>query len=149
VARFPKIQSPCPYKNPLALMDGDMCRMCKRQVVDLNGMSDSQRVALMEGCSGEICVTYKLSVRPVLAAAAFAALAVAAPTAAAAADSIDFVVVTGGIKDTIHVEYVEDPADAKIPALPVVYEDKAAAPAAKAAEPVRHAAAPVTPKAGS
>jgi L-alanine-DL-glutamate epimerase-like enolase superfamily enzyme len=131
MALFPKIQSPCPYKNDLAaLMDGDMCRMCNRQVVDLNGMSDGERVALMAGCSGDICVTYKLSVRPVLAAAALAAMSIAVPTAAAAQDATSEIeTIVGGIKDTAHVEYVQDPADATIPELPVVFEKKP--PAAK------------------
>ena len=33
MAIFPKIQSPCPYKGNLSdIMDGDLCRLCKRQV---------------------------------------------------------------------------------------------------------------------
>jgi hypothetical protein len=31
MASFPKIQNPCPYQDNLAaIMDGDMCRMCRR-----------------------------------------------------------------------------------------------------------------------
>lgn len=140
MALFPKIQSPCPYKNNLAaVMDGDMCRMCKRQVFDLTDMSDGARVAFLEGCTGEVCVSYRQRVRPALAAAAIAAAALVAPVAAAACETTDTEWVTvGGIKDTSKIEYVQDPADAKIPELPVVYENKPPPPAAK--EPVRHAA---------
>ncbi len=36
MAVYPKIQSPCHYKgNSSSIMDGDTCRMCKRQVFDL------------------------------------------------------------------------------------------------------------------
>ena len=124
MALYPKIQSPCPYKGDLsAIMDGANCRLCKRQVFDLSDMSDGERVAFMAGCKGEeVCVSYR--VRPMLAAAALAVAAIAAPTAAAACDATDEVVVTmGGIKDTNHVQFVQyDPADRTVPNLPVVYE---------------------------
>ena len=101
-----------------------MCRMCKRQVVDLSPMSDAQRVAFLENCSGEVCVSYKFSVRPALAAAAIAVASIAVPTAAAACDTSEVVVTVGGIKDPKNVQFVEDPSDSAIPVLPVVYEDK-------------------------
>lgn len=138
MALFPKIQSPCPYKGDLsAILDGSMCRLCKRQVFDLSDMSDGERVAFMQGCSGEVCVTYR--VRPVLAAAAIAAAAFAVPTAAAACTETN-AFETGGIKDTAHVQYVqytEDPADREMPVLPVLYDGKPAKPAEKPAAPPR------------
>src|SRR5665213_4627527 len=74
MALDPKIQSPCPYKNNLAaIMDGDVCRMCKRHVFDLSGMSDVERDFLIKGCKDEICVSYKFPIRPAIAAAALAA----------------------------------------------------------------------------
>ena len=143
MALFPKIQSPCPYTDRFAtIMDGDMCRMCKRQVFDLTDMSDGERVAFMKGCGGEVCVSYKVRVRPALAAAALAALAIAAPTAAAAQIE-DVVVTAGGIKDTAHVEYVKAADDRGAPELPVVYENKAPDPVAKNTSlppPTRHPA---------
>ena len=46
VGLFPKIQSPCPYKGNLAdVMDGDVCRLCKREVTDLTALGDDERVA--------------------------------------------------------------------------------------------------------
>ncbi len=118
---YPKIQSPCPYKNDLsAVMDGDFCRMCKRHVVDLSPMNDDQRVAFLKGCSGEVCVSYRIPAR--LAAAAMAIAAVTAPVAAAAqCVNEEIEIIMGGIKDTKHTEFVKD--DGTIPLLPVVYDD--------------------------
>jgi predicted Fe-S protein YdhL (DUF1289 family) len=137
MALFPKIQSPCPYKsNIAALMDGDMCRACKRQVVDLTDMTDGERVAFMKSCTGEVCVSYRFPVRPVLAAAVMAA-AIAVPVAAAACQAEETVAVEmGGIKDPANVKFVENPGDKAIPELPVVYENagaKQASPGAQAA----------------
>ena len=127
MAIFPKIQSPCPYKGDLsAIMDGDMCRLCKREVFDLSGMSDGERVAFMKGCAGEVCVSYRL--RPALAAAAFAVAAIALPTAAAACSDATEVetVIVGGIKDPANVQYVKDNSSDAVPEIPVVYESTAA-----------------------
>ncbi len=163
MAIFPKIQSPCPYKSQLAsVMDGDMCRMCQRQVFDLTDMDDAGRMAFMAGCKEEVCVSYRLPVR--LAAAAVALAALATPMAAAAADAaaapqeVITEVMVGGIKDLAHVKYIEDPADKAMAELPVVYEGdagpakaaaatpaadgKAAPSAAKDARPVSSPAAP-------
>ena len=126
MALFPKIQSPCPYKGKLsAIMDGDVCRLCKREVFDLTDMSDGERVAFMKGCSGQVCVTYRFPVRPAVAAAALAVAAIAVPTAAAACDATsETVVVTGGIKDPANAQYVQIPDSNAAPDLPVVYEDE-------------------------
>jgi predicted Fe-S protein YdhL (DUF1289 family) len=131
MALFPKIQSPCPYKaNLSAVMDGDFCRMCKREVTDLTAMSDGERVAFLDACTGEVCVSYRV---PVLAAAAVAALsagfAMAAP--AAADDMTVQEVIVGGIRAPQKVEYVQhaDVAQAAMtatPDLPVIYDVKPA-----------------------
>jgi predicted Fe-S protein YdhL (DUF1289 family) len=135
MAIFPKIQSPCPYKSNLAaIMDGDMCRMCKRQVFDLTDMRDEERVAFMQACVGEVCVSYRLPIRPALAAVAFAASAVAMPMAAAAQDD-SYDIVVGGVRDLHNVKYVEVAADKAVPELPAVYEDAPAARPARAVTP--------------
>lgn len=142
MAIFPKIQSPCPYKGDLsAIMDGDVCRLCERQVFDLTAMSDGERVAFMKGCAGEVCVSYRLPLRPALAAAAIAAAAIVVPTAAAAcSDATEVVVFMGGIKDPANVQYVRDNSSDAAPQLPVVYENAAAgkpqAPPSSDAAPV-------------
>lgn len=144
MAMFPKIQSPCPYKGNLsAVMDGDFCRMCKRNVVDLTAWSDDERVSFLASCETEVCVSYRVPIRPALVAAAMAAAVAALPAAAqdasaapvAVADAtapnpvVDAVdtyepdIFVGGITDPKNAEFVEDAADASMPALPVVYED--------------------------
>ncbi|MEA3040639.1 MAG: hypothetical protein QOC65_128 [Sphingomonadales bacterium] len=118
---FPKIQSPCPYKSNLAaIMDGDVCRMCKRQVFDLTSMTDGERVSFLAACEEEVCVSY--AIRPALRAAAVAA-ALAIPAAAAAQEEMWITV--GGITDPARVQMVEIADDAALPELPVVYEDEA------------------------
>lgn len=127
MAIFPRIQSPCPYQGELpAMLDGRMCRLCKREVVDLDGMDDGARVAFLGACKQEVCVSYSLPVRTALAAAALVA-ASAAPMAAAASEAAEvdieyIVVVGGGIKDPSKVEYFDDDGQTAS-ALPVVYED--------------------------
>jgi predicted Fe-S protein YdhL (DUF1289 family) len=144
MAIFPKIQSPCPYKNDLAsIMDGDMCRMCKRQVVDLTPMTDQERAAFLQGCEGAVCVSYRIPAGAVLAAAVVAA-ASAAPLAAAAQSAPDTakleMIVVGGIKNPHKVQQVEINTDeARAPRLPVVYED--APPVQAAQAPARSPAA--------
>ena len=142
MAIFPKIQSPCPYKGKLSeIMDGDVCRLCSRQVFDLTHMTDGDRIAFMRGCKEEVCVSYKF--RPAAALAAAAAVAtLAVPAAAAAQDECEevyeLVVTGGGIKDLANVEYFDDAADAAAPELPVVYD--AADDAAPAPNPTAPAA---------
>jgi predicted Fe-S protein YdhL (DUF1289 family) len=142
MAIFPKIQSPCPYKSDLAaVMDGDFCRMCERRVVDLTAWSDGERVAFLAGCAGEVCVSYRLPVRGMLAAAALAS-AGAVPTAAMAQQGPEAValmpamvaaarehmvsevdIIVGGIKDPANAFFVDYPGDDSVPELPIVYED--------------------------
>lgn len=133
MALYPKIERPCPYKGDLsAIMVGNVCRACEREVFDLNLMSDTERVAFMQGCAGEVCVTYRMPMRSALAAVALAAAAIAVPTAAAAcsdATEVQTVIVTGGIKDPANVQYVKDTSDKGAPEVPVVYEPRHDAPA--------------------
>ena len=151
MAIFPKIQSPCPYKSDFAaIMDGDMCRVCKREVVDLSAMTDDERVALIAGCETEICVSYKFPVGPVMAAA-LAASALGAPAIAAAQSAEDVSVwdtlAVGGIKDPAKAKFVSAD-DSALPDLAIVYE--AEAPAGISAEaPASAADAPVSTAAAS
>jgi len=132
---FPRVTSPCPYKSELsAVMDGDFCRMCKRNVVDLNGMSSDERVAFLGACEEEVCVSYSIPIRPAIAAAALAAAALTMPTAAAAQEVEDYgeMIIVGGITDPKNATFVETAEDASVPELPVVYEDEAAPDEGKA-----------------
>ena len=135
---FPKVQSPCPYRRNLAaVMDGNFCRMCQRQVVDLTAMSDDGRKAFMAGCKEEVCVSYRVPMRvaaTALAAAGMlpaAAIAQEVPASGAAeiveADlpEADYgMIIVGGITDPADVEFTDDPADQALPELPIVYEDE-------------------------
>ena len=152
MALFPRIQSPCPYKDRLGeIMEGDFCRMCERQVHDITAMSDQERVALVAGCRDEICVSYRLPARTALAAAAMSA-AFGMPVAAAAQDvpaqdasaqatgedPMDYdPIIVGGLKMPKHVTWVDTKKPANLAELPVVYEagPAGAAPAEVAAEP--------------
>ena len=50
MARYPRIDSPCPYKSQAAsFMDGEMCRLCQRQVFDLSAMEEEARTILQQG----------------------------------------------------------------------------------------------------
>lgn len=132
MAIFPKIQSPCPHKDELAsLMDGDVCRACDRQVHDIGAFSDAERVGFLKACAGEVCVSYKLRLRPALAAAV-AAAALGAPLAALAQQTPAVeseVIIVGAIKDPANVEYVDDARDADVPELPVVLDGPQPPPA--------------------
>lgn len=146
---FPKIQSPCPYKSEVAAaLDGEMCRICQRQVFDLTAMTDGERVAFLAGCEDDVCVSYRIPRRPAIAAAALAAAAMSVPAYAqpapapaevemevpidsAAYPDEDWQGDIGGIKDPKAVEMVE--IDTSLPELPIVYEDE---PAGAKAGPV-------------
>ena len=137
MSRFPRIDSPCPYKSQAAsFMDGDMCRLCQRQVFDLSAMGEDDRIAFLRGCGEEICVSYRLPVRPAIAAAALAAAAFALPAAAqeapapVAAEALqdygpfDEGMEIGGIKDPANTALVANPADPALPDVPIIYEDE-------------------------
>lgn len=75
---FPPIARPCPYIDRLGdVMEGDFCRMCKRQVHDLSDMTDGERAAFLAACGGDACISYVSLVRPAIAAALVAASAAA------------------------------------------------------------------------
>jgi hypothetical protein len=85
VAVFPKVERQCPYKDRrAAAMDGDICRICDHQVIDLTGWSDEERIAFAAGQKEAVCISYRVPLRPALAAAALAAAAL--PNMAAAQD---------------------------------------------------------------
>jgi hypothetical protein len=128
---FPKIQSSCPYKGPLAdILEGDMCRLCQRRVVDLDPLTDAERVAFLAACETQVCVTYKL--RPVIAAAMTAA-ALGAPFSAAAQDTdVEAILVVGGMIEPAQIEFIS--TDETLPELEVVHERERAEPSAEDVE---------------
>lgn len=146
---FPKIQSPCPYKGKLSdIVDDNICRLCHREVHDITAMSTADRHALVAGCSGEICVSYRLVAKSAIAAAALGASLGSpafaqseAPTPTEATDG-DFclegevvIVTAGGLKAPEAVEWLAVDLDEARPAMPVVYEDDTERDAPQPARP--------------
>ena len=126
---FPKIQGACPYKSELSkYMEGDLCRMCDRRVVDLNPLSNSERVDLISGCKDKICVSYTL--RPA-AAAVLAVIAIAVPMSVAAQDFAveEEAILVGAIIDPNAIEYISDDEADATPQMPIVYDDETSAEA--------------------
>jgi hypothetical protein len=151
MAVFPKIQSPCPYRDRLGgIMDGDVCRMCHRQVFDLTQMDGPERLAFLRSCEGEVCISYLAPARIALAAMALAA-SVATPLAAAACEPTMVEVVVGGLRNAAQAELIRDAGETAIPALPVIYEPQppARTPSDSAPEAKAPAPAPVSSKGGS
>lgn len=56
-------------------MDGDVCRLCKRQVHDLTAMGDAERKAFLASCETEVYVSYTLPLKQAVVAAMLAASA--------------------------------------------------------------------------
>lgn len=146
---FPKVEKHCPLKSDFkSYMDGDTCRMCKRQVHDLSAMDESGRVEFLASCETEICVSYSLPKPRTVAAAVAAAALMGIPIASHASEStppattepvssespdntedgyyeedFDWIIV-GGIKDVAEAEYIDTEVDLEIPELPVIFEDE-------------------------
>lgn len=131
---FPKIESPCPYRDNLSdIMDGDVCSQCERQVFDLTAMTEGDKAAFLSTCSGEVCVSYKLPIGRGLAATAMASAAFMSPGLAAAqstddlyCNSDDMVIIVGGLRNGSEAELVTFEPNETLDDLPVVYEDDAA-----------------------
>lgn len=153
MAVFPKVQRQCPYKSErAAAMDGDICRICDHQVIDLTDWSDEERIAFAAGRTESVCISYRVPLRPALAAAALAAAALpamaaaqdaAAPPAAQApeedphySDIVGIFAPIGAVKDPANTGLVTAEELAAIPEVPVAYEDESPAePPAPPADP--------------
>lgn len=125
MAVYPLIENPCPYKGKLSeIMDGDVCRLCSREVHDLTGMSSANRKAFLKGCRGEVCVSYSVTAVTAASLGLLAASALAAPPAVAQTDPTAQVVwvIVGGLKSGAEAVLVADGDDNEIPDLPIIYE---------------------------
>jgi len=69
VAKFPKIDSPCPLDSDAQARIAGHCGRCDKSVHRLDGMDEAQRRAFMRQATQPVCVSYRL---PVAAAAALA-----------------------------------------------------------------------------
>ena len=128
---FPKVESPCPYKYKLDdIMQDDFCNMCERNVFDLTHMSETERKVFLSGCSGEICVSYRLPVRKIVAGAALAAATM--PGLAAAQDASDATIenddlycyseedwiIVGGIRDVDEALWIDPETEKHLTDIP-------------------------------
>lgn len=83
---LPWVQRPCPYLDRLdAVIEGDFCRKCKREVHDITDLDEAGRAAFFEACNGKACVRYRFDAMPAAAAALIAASAAIAVVPAAGA----------------------------------------------------------------
>ena len=62
MARFPKIDSPCPLGIDEQRRLQGFCQHCQKQVHALDALDDEQRQALLKGAQGSICVSYRVTV---------------------------------------------------------------------------------------
>jgi len=81
MARYPRIDQPCPLDaQARQRIDGD-CGLCGKTVHCLDGRSDEERAALLRQAGGPICVSYRIALGTALA------LSIAAPAAAGQAEA--------------------------------------------------------------
>ena len=131
MARFPRIDSPCPLSAAELSRSGDFdCTHCHRHVHDLSALDEAGIRAFLAACEGPVCVRYARPRRLAATALASAAL-VTSPLAAAAqgesaeavAECMEVAVITvGGIENPREAEFEEADAaeDAALPQLPVI-----------------------------
>jgi hypothetical protein len=87
MARFPKVDSPCPLDmDEQKRLDG-YCNRCHKQVHVLDGMDDAGRAAWLAAAEGPVCVSYRRSSR--IASIAAIAITLVAGTAFAGEECAD------------------------------------------------------------
>src|SRR5688572_11345871 len=77
MARFPKIDQPCPLDSETQRRIQGDCGRCGKTVHCLDGKSDAERTEFMRRASGPVCVSYRLGIGAALA------LSLAGPVVAA------------------------------------------------------------------
>ncbi|MGO1073774.1 hypothetical protein [Lysobacter sp. CA199] len=82
MARYPRIDQPCPLDAQARRRIDGNCGLCGKTVHCLDGRSDAERAELLRQASGPVCVSYRLAMGTALA------LAIAGPVAASPADAI-------------------------------------------------------------
>ena len=60
MARFPKIDTPCPLDAATLNAVQGQCHVCNRQVHRLDGLDEAARRALLASADGPICVSYRV-----------------------------------------------------------------------------------------
>lgn len=131
MAKYPKIDSPCPLKwNTLPEPGNNFCRHCERNAHNLTAMTEAERKEFMAACEGSVCVAYAAKPgreRKIVWAMAMAAtVSMAIPgIASAAGDSVELAeteILVGGVKNASQAEW-EEAGDEEPPAdLPVIVD---------------------------
>lgn len=80
MARYPRIDQPCPLDAQARQRLDGHCGACGKTVHCLDGRSDAERAELLRQASGPVCVSYRLAMGTALA------LAIAAPATAGQAE---------------------------------------------------------------
>ncbi len=124
MALFPKIDMACPYKDTLdTFMKDEFCAKCEKTVLDLTHLTDETRQQRLSACSGEVCVTYRIPVKRLVASAAIAlmglpvlAAAQDAPEQAVSDDELYYfsdedVIIVGAVRDTNEVLWIDIEAE--------------------------------------
>ena len=131
MARVPKITSPCPLRWAGSPQPGmDFCGHCQRRVHNLDLLSVPERDEFLQGCSGNVCVSYTVKRAARLPVALGLGLAVVAGSTSAADGVTNNVVTTpdspycdpaglgdiilGGTEAGEKLQWVDD-AEAKLP----------------------------------
>lgn len=128
---FPKVESPCPYKDRLDdILNGEMCSKCDKNVFDLTYMSEANRREFMSECSGEVCVSYRLPMRKIISSAAI--IAAGAPGLALAQDATSEApvnedlycysdeIIVGGIREAGEALWIDPEAEKHLTDIPKV-----------------------------
>jgi hypothetical protein len=143
MARFPKIDSPCPLSLEAQARIEGHCGRCDKTVHALDDMDDAARTALLRNANGPVCVSYRLKA----GLGAALALSMSSPLLAqdraadpvplpqtrstgaepseqtsvapppALVDKLDRIVFTGGVRDPAEAEWVDED---DVPELPMV-----------------------------
>jgi hypothetical protein len=89
MARVPVISSPCPLRWANQPQPGrDFCGQCQRRVHNLDLMSEADRTAFLNACSGDVCVSYTVRrTRSIPAALSIGVMALTTSTAALAEEN--------------------------------------------------------------
>jgi hypothetical protein len=142
MARYPKIDSPCPLSIAEQREINGECKRCNKHVHALDSMSDDERKVLMASSSGAVCVSYRLPVRAraglglamatTLAASSVMAgevPAVAPPASDEGSEKLEVIIMVGGVEDPVNATWVDD---SDLPELPMVVEERSASGASEA-----------------
>ncbi|MBX3595191.1 hypothetical protein [Sphingomonas sp.] len=73
MSRYPDLEQHCPLADRIeTVIDGNLCRQCRTVVIDLDSVSEAERLRIMAGANGPPCVRYSIAGHAAVAALAAA-----------------------------------------------------------------------------